>query len=135
LNFSGTTTANYSGKVHPETLFFDVEGNKEAKLGAERQPCYGQEGFQRPAIGVAIPNLGCPEGKRGLASIAMVSPMTAGQLGDAPAPNPLFAQYKLKYALQNRAMATHASPLQPLVIAIGKAKFNYASMEQSGQVS
>ncbi|MEM1324223.1 MAG: PfaD family polyunsaturated fatty acid/polyketide biosynthesis protein [Bacteroidota bacterium] len=97
----------------PRDIVFDQEQIKE-KLRQTDRPCYVMKDF-RGRIGVSNSGTLVSEG-RGLQVLAIASPMTAQQLGDAS----FRSDYQLNYAYKTGAMANGIASAE-LVIAIGKA--------------
>ncbi|MCB0555209.1 MAG: PfaD family polyunsaturated fatty acid/polyketide biosynthesis protein [Phaeodactylibacter sp.] len=112
LKYHGTPT-NLYWKGSPRAVAFDEAGIRE-KLAKTELPCFVVQDF-RGRIGLSNEGELTTEGK-GLALLAMASPLSAAQLGD-----PSFREdYKLKYAYKTGAMANGIAS-EALVIAIGKA--------------
>ncbi|MEM9820064.1 MAG: PfaD family polyunsaturated fatty acid/polyketide biosynthesis protein [Bacteroidota bacterium] len=111
MNNSANPTLYWKGS--PRAIAFDLEGMR-SRLEATDQVCYIIEDF-RGRIGVSNEGSISSEGP-GLTLRAMVSPMTAAQLGDAS----FRKDYQLKYAYKTGAMANGIASTD-LVTAIGKA--------------
>ncbi|MEO0898815.1 MAG: PfaD family polyunsaturated fatty acid/polyketide biosynthesis protein [Bacteroidota bacterium] len=112
IQYTGTPQQLF-WKGSPRDIVFDPQEIKE-KLSQTDKPCYVMEDF-RGRIGVSNTGTLVSEG-RGLQVLAMASPMTANQLGDAS----FCSDYQLKYAYKTGAMANGIASAD-LVIAIGKA--------------
>jgi len=124
INFTGTPQQLF-WQGSPKDIVFDTKGIKE-KLQQTDKPCYVMKDFNG-RIGFSNTGVLVSEG-RGLQVLAMITPMTASQLGD-----PTFcSDYNLKYAYKTGAMANGIASAE-LVIAIGKANL-LASYGAAGQV-
>ena len=97
----------------PREIVFDPVQIKE-KLSQTDRPCYVMKDF-RGRIGVSNGGTLVSAG-RGLQVLALASPMTAQQLGDAS----FCSDYQVTYAYKTGAMANGIASAD-LVIAIGKA--------------
>ncbi|MEM7656159.1 MAG: PfaD family polyunsaturated fatty acid/polyketide biosynthesis protein [Bacteroidota bacterium] len=113
ISFTGTPQQVY-WQGSPRDIVFDERQIKE-KLAQTDQPCYVMQDF-RGRIGVSTTGTLVSEG-RGLQVLAIASPMTAAQLGDAS----FRSDYQLKYAYKTGAMANGIASAD-LVIAIGNAQ-------------
>jgi trans-AT polyketide synthase/acyltransferase/oxidoreductase domain-containing protein len=112
ITFSGIKQKLY-WKGSPRAISFDMAGI-ENKLKTVGENCFVVEDHAG-RFGIANAGELTTDGK-GLQVLAMVAPMTAGQLGD-----PTFKRdYNLKYTYKTGAMANGIAS-EALIIAIGKA--------------
>ncbi|MEL7340604.1 MAG: PfaD family polyunsaturated fatty acid/polyketide biosynthesis protein, partial [Bacteroidota bacterium] len=124
IKYTGTPQALF-WQGSPREIVFDPAQIKE-KLHQTDRSCYVMRDF-RGRIGVSNAGTLVSEG-RGLQVLAMASPMTAAQLGDAS----FRSDYGLTYAYKTGAMANGIASVD-LVVAIGRANL-LASFGAAGLV-